>query len=535
MSIIIEGLRINRYATLNNIVIDPFPKRGLIMVEGIKDDGGSNGVGKSALLESILFALTGKTIRGTVPHNPSVDLRYTFEGRTYSIVRDGSSLDLYIDGKKVIDSKAKLQEMINSTLKVSYKTVQFLTYFTPDTITKWFTSYTDTDRKELFTDILDLSFLDRILEDVKKIANNIELEMTRLEYALKEKLNTIEDLKARVSPLLKEKEIFDKELEELKLKYELEINNTEDLKKILTKIDKIKEQNKSSMYSIEYELRNLERQKSELLKKVSSVEKLVVCPTCFQPVPDEYKEKVRNEISIQVEDLEKQISNLESKLSESKQYVDYISSFYKEVYDLFTKSSSLASLDANIETIQQLESQVPGIRERLNALFDELSKAKALVEIFSPKGIKAGVISKIIGDIGKHMEIYSSLVGLPSSVDIDNKGKLDYSLDYRALSSGQKRRLEVAFLFALRTVLPSPINLIVIDEVFDHLDQIGIECVNDIVQSIWKHVEVPIFVISHRSDFPLRYSEKWVLKMENGSVRRIEIITEDYNEEVIVN
>jgi DNA repair exonuclease SbcCD ATPase subunit len=103
--------------------------------------------------------------------------------------------------------------------------------------------------------------------------------------------------------------------------------------------------------------------------------------------------------------------------------------------------------------------------------------------------VKAGVIDRILEKISEMMYRYSMVLNLPVSMEIQ-KGKIGYTLDYKSLSSGQKRRLELAFLFALRTVLPAPFDYIVIDEIFDHLDSTGITMANEIIKDFLRGFDI---------------------------------------------
>ena len=60
----ITKIRIQNFYSFKNeeIYLDAYS--GLTLIKGVnKDTGGSNGSGKSALVEAIYFGLTGKTIR----------------------------------------------------------------------------------------------------------------------------------------------------------------------------------------------------------------------------------------------------------------------------------------------------------------------------------------------------------------------------------------------------------------------------------------------------------------------------------------
>ena len=60
----IEKIKIQNFYSFKDAEIDVNNYRGLTVIKGKNEDtGGSNGSGKSALVEAIYFGLTGKTIR----------------------------------------------------------------------------------------------------------------------------------------------------------------------------------------------------------------------------------------------------------------------------------------------------------------------------------------------------------------------------------------------------------------------------------------------------------------------------------------
>ena len=60
----ISKLKIKNFYSFRDTSLDFSHYEGLTLIKGVnKDNFGSNGSGKSALLEAVFFGLTGKTVR----------------------------------------------------------------------------------------------------------------------------------------------------------------------------------------------------------------------------------------------------------------------------------------------------------------------------------------------------------------------------------------------------------------------------------------------------------------------------------------
>jgi DNA repair exonuclease SbcCD ATPase subunit len=91
-------------------------------------------------------------------------------------------------------------------------------------------------------------------------------------------------------------------------------------------------------------------------------------------------------------------------------------------------------------------------------------------------------------------------------------------VDYAACSSGEKRRMDVAILLSLQSLIfersASNSNLIVFDEVFDSLDTIGIERVVNLLSE--EASEKAIFCVSHINELRDYFQNIIIVKKKDG-------------------
>ena len=106
------------------------------------------------------------------------------------------------------------------------------------------------------------------------------------------------------------------------------------------------------------------------------------------------------------------------------------------------------------------------------------------------------------------------------SVMVKKGGKV---VEYASFSSGEKRRIDVAILLSLQSLVlersAGHINISVLDEVFDSLDRTGIERVATLLAEESK--TKAIYVISHISDFK-DFFDKEILVQKTGGYSTIE-------------
>ena len=115
MHIIFKSLKLENFLSFKNTGLD-LTNQGYVLVSGINnnpdDMAKSNGSGKSSIWESIIWCLTGETVRGTkqvvnryTDGGTSVELVFTIDKDTYKVIRYkehkefGTNLKVFINVK----------------------------------------------------------------------------------------------------------------------------------------------------------------------------------------------------------------------------------------------------------------------------------------------------------------------------------------------------------------------------------------------------------------------------------------------------
>lgn len=191
MNIIFEHLSICNFLSIQNAEID-LNNRGFVLISGINesadDNAQSNGSGKTAIWEALMWALTGDTLRGTkdVANNKINDgtvvaVKFVVDDKHYSVLRakDNSvyktALKIEVDGKDesgkgIRDTEKILSELLPDLTAELLGSVVILGQGLPQR----FTNNTPSGRKEVLE---KLSRSDYMIEDIKARIENRKIKI----------------------------------------------------------------------------------------------------------------------------------------------------------------------------------------------------------------------------------------------------------------------------------------------------------------------------------------------------------------------
>lgn len=220
MHIKFEHIDIEGFMSIEKGSLD-LNNQGYVLINGINnnptDASKSNGSGKSSIIEAIVYALTGETIRGTKDivnrmssNGCKITLDFKVDNTSYKIIRtkdydvSGSNLKLYVDnrdvsGKGVRDTQKILEEYLPDLTSSLIGSVIVLGQGLPQR----FTNNTPSGRKEVLE---KLSKSDFMIEDIKD-------KLSKRKTELNEELRKVEDI---ILSSTSKKEILDNQLVKLK-------------------------------------------------------------------------------------------------------------------------------------------------------------------------------------------------------------------------------------------------------------------------------------------------------------------------------
>ena len=127
----IDKIKIKNFYCFVNAELNFGDYEGLTLIKGVnKDNYGSNGSGKSALLEAVFFGLTGKTVRKST--EPALINNKTKKGCVVEVHLDNgimirrskkpTKLELFVDGiNQTKEHASATQAYIDELLNINYK------------------------------------------------------------------------------------------------------------------------------------------------------------------------------------------------------------------------------------------------------------------------------------------------------------------------------------------------------------------------------------------------------------------------------
>jgi len=514
---------------------------------------GTNGAGKSTILDALTFGLFGKPFRKI--NKPQLTnsindkdclIEINFQiGKTKYMVRRGikpTIFEIYHNGKLIDqDSKAKdyqkyLEENI---LKLNYKSFTQTVILGSATFVP-FMQLNANDRRDIIEDLLDIKIFSIMNENLKQrqslLKDDIDtntLERDKIEYSIDMQERYMENAAKNKAKKIKtnNEKISEKETEVSSAFDEIEIINSKiiELTESISDFDDVKKkQNK---------LDNLESQLIATGKKhkkdIDFFETIETCPSCKQSVEDEHrcnivddKKSKIEEINTAVEKLSKQFKVVNSRLSE-------ITTVQDEIYKLNSKvtenNTTIRMIQKNIKEIQEEndelnndETSITELKKEMKKLTTSLSKLdikrKELVEqreyynvssmLLKDTGVKTSIIKyylpKMNGLINKYLKEMDFYINFTMdekfSENIKSRGRENFS--YASFSEGEKMRIDLALLFTWRAIAKMKnsvnTNLLILDEVFDSsLDNSGTDEFLKLLNTLGGN---NVFVISHKGE-----------------------------------
>ena len=222
--------------------------------------------------------------------------------------------------------------------------------------------------------------------------------------------------------------------------------------------------------------------------------------------------------------LEKQINNIQVLIDSTNSEITRIKAKNKLAIDHNSKITVIS------EQMQDMQDELKTHTDDLAIKTTELSHLQVLVKAFSTTGLVAYKIECLVKDLEELTNEYLGELAdgrFQLSFKIASSDKLNvvitdnsHDVDIIALSSGERARVNVATLLAIRklmqTLSNSRTNLLILDETVENLDAEGKE---KLIEVLLREENLNTFLISHGFSHPL-LEKLQVLKDKN--ISRIE-------------
>ena len=534
---------------------------------------GSNGAGKSTILDALTFSLFGKPFRkinkpmlvNSINEKDCLaEIEFSIGRKEYKVVRGikPNKFEIYCNDQlwnqeaSAVDQQKNFE---NNVLKMNYKSFTQIVVLGSSTFVP-FMRLPLAQRREIIEDILDIqvfSTMNVLLKDkvrenndeIKKLDYEIHLleekidlqkkYMLELEKKNKEEITRKEN---KISELLQNENKNHQEVARLSEEVGKHSEEMQELSNCTTKLKKLN----TFLFKIQSKLNSCQKEHSFFTDNH-------VCPTCTQDLSEEFRQEKIAEGEGELTNLQTGLDDLMDAISKEEERENEFTRLSKIVLDLNASISQanfqITSVRKTISDIEQEIKELEGSNPDKKAEFVKLEglvknkkdlgatqaenrkdRDTLLVasQLLKDNGIKTRIIktylpamNQLINQYLQRMDFYVNFT-LNENFEEIIKSRYRDVFSYDSFSEGEKARIDIALLLTWRSIakLKNSVdtNLLILDEIFDSsLDQQGGMDLSWILRNFDDNSNV--YVISHRENLDGKFDRTiTAVKEKNFSV-----------------
>lgn len=531
---------------------------------------GSNGAGKSTMLDALSFGLFGKPHRdikkdqminsinkkGTV-----VEVEFNIGNSEFNIVRGIKPNKFEIwQNNNMINQSSNARDyqkfLEQNILKLNHKSFHQVVVLGSSSFIP-FMQLPAWTRRSVIEDLLDINIFSKMNTLLKERNSKIKEELTEINHSLdlyKAKMDTqskyIKDLQAINKDMIASKE---NSIEAYEDDVKALVNQSSELGKnldALTEIENSKHDELSRKVSdIKSEDKVFKSKIKDLVSQAKFFEENEICPTCDQDIDAKIKDNRLSHIKATAANIQegmKELSldndkcasqllecqnNMKELLAKQRQINsnnDKINIMQREIEKIQKEISTLLQSSGDIKTakdeLNTLRDSKDSITEKKLEYVEERTYNEVIGEMLKDTGIKTKVIKQYLPVMNRLINQYLQVLDFFVAFHLDEnftetiRSRHRDAFNYASFSEGEKQRIDLSLLFTWRQIAKmknsASTNLLVLDETFDSsLDHDGIDNLTKILNTLEDGTNV--FIISHKGDI-----------LENKFRSKIEFIKE---------
>lgn len=536
---------------------------------------GSNGAGKSTILDALTFVLYGKSFRkinknqlinSTNERGCLVEIEFDLNSTQWKIQRGikPNIFKIYRNDEELDQSHSANDQqkwLEQNVLKMNYKSFTQIVILGSSTFVP-FMQLPVSSRREVVEDLLDIKIFSSMNDVIKGKIRSIREEVKTLDLKKESLMDKVDMQKNFIDKIESQsKEDVDSKNQKIdSLNKEVEKCFSESMERedILSKL---KEQ-LTEFENAQERLREYGNIKGKLSQRIQTLVKEhkffsdnTVCPTCDQNIEESFRVNRISDSQNKAEELREGFEKLQSAIKDEELRESQFKSLSNQISKTLNDISSfniqitgyqkqIRGLESEIQTItSQVENRniehkkLEELRDNLNKTYDDLVKCKDKISYYDfiysllkDGGVKAKIINKYLPLINQQVNKYLQLMDFYINFTLDNEfnetveSPIHEDFSYSSFSEGEKMRIDLALLFTWREIARVKnsvnTNLMVLDEVFDSsLDGFGTDEFLKIIRYIIK--DANIFVISHKSGMEDRFAEVVKFEKHKGFSRKV--------------
>jgi len=557
-NLVFNWIKVKNFFSIGEIDFNFLTHSGMNYVFGQnKDLNLTNGSGKSSLFtDAILFALFGRTSKNVNKNNiihrlvkkeAEVHLNFTINSNTFLIISSitPTHCKLFKDGVEITKSSIKetydfiSREVIKTTFDIFKNSIILSVNDTPNIFVM-----SKGEKRNFIEQLFNLTLIGKMYSKIRVDLNALDKDLMFEKNLYTKFQEDIENFKTKQSTFKTDKE---RKLSQLSSNAKLIKENLEliedpstheisikSLNAELIELDKkykglvdIKQKIESEINLTTRDIKN----NNQTFKKYSDIIE-IICEDCnvkldeIVGISDIEKKLIQSEQTIKgfnekIEKLNSLISTIDIKrtslkkqISTIQQVIDKIKTdnlqkpyLQKKLNDILVEiSNEKKSKSPFDELMTQYEEKKEASNSKITELVDHRGYLDFLVFTLSEDGVKKCLISDLINALNNRIRKYLEEMGCEYTAIFDPNFDCTFltvsgPCEYSNFSAGERRRIDIASVFAFRDLLfgqgTLQSNILVCDEILDiSIDEF---CINSIIKILKNEaLKQTIFIISHR-------------------------------------
>lgn len=532
---------------------------------------GSNGKGKSTILDAITFVLFNKPFRKinmpqlintTNNRDCLVEIEFTINSNEYKVVRGikPKIFEIWENGTMLQQNAAikDCQEHLEThILKMNYKAFTQIVVIGNATYQP-FMKLSPNDRRNIVETFLDIDIFTKMntilktrITETKEAINDVsykyDLSKEKIKMAQTILSNSVESVESKIQANEEEinkKEVAisfkNKQIQDLNEEITQIVFNQEATGKMRDKISKLNEY-----------LTTFKTKQKTASKEIQFLESNDSCSTCKQVIDPDFKETNLKEKKESLDKFDGAIKAAQSELTKAN---ETLNSYLENLEEIKSKKTSiertqvdLGYLMKDIERIQEenkrllkekreniqknkdeydaLVTENEQLSDQRDSLLSDQHLNSIAAVLLKDDGIKTKIIKYYLPMINKCINRFLNMMDFYINYTLDEnfEEKIKHpardTFSYNSFSEGEKLRVDLAILFTWREIAKAKnsisTNILIMDEVFDSsLDVAGTDDFLNIIQSMAE--DTNIFIISHKDQMQDKFSNIIKFDKVNG-------------------
>ena len=498
---------------------------------------GTNGAGKSTILDALSFALFGKAHRnvsknGLVNSVNGKECRVSIEfetaGHQFKVVRGikPNYFEVWQDDN-MIDQQTNVRDyqkfLEQNILKLNHKSFHQIVVLGSSSFVP-FMQLKAWDRRDVIEDLLDIGVFSK-MKTVLKQKNALSRDAAKTaKISLDSQKDKITYQKKHIAQLeginTNAKQSFDDDIASTQTKiddlYFKLVNYPDGLKDNLNSLRKVREGLNSDKGRHTHSMK-------ELVSKAKFFEVNTACPTCTQEISESVKSSMLTDVKTQAKATQNaitlnttaydqaiaDITKVQDQLTQMASIHSEIATHNSSMTDLISKQVKEVDVAGPNSDLLTMMNDSDDIREDLDKASDELLYNDIAGEMLKDTGIRTKIIKEYLPAMNALINKYLQVLEFFVSFNLDEnfqesiKSRHRDNFVYDNFSEGEKMRIDLSLLFAWRQIAKmknsTNTNLLILDETFDSsLDEEGVDNLMKILLTLEDGTNT--FIISHKPD-----------------------------------